>query len=73
MYIDCNDKKQRQAVFAFVRFTVDVTEKNHQAGATIHLDYLRKIEAVIERLEEIVEEQEERIAIMSDGGQHEMP
>ena len=68
MYIDCNVKAQREAVRNAVIMAVGKMKEKNLDTTEIKIELLEHIDAVIERLEEIVEEQEERIAIMSEGG-----
>ena len=67
MYIDCNVKAQREAVRNAVIMAVGKMKEKNLDTTEIKIEFLEHIDAVIERLEEIVEEQEERIAIMSEG------
>lgn len=67
MYIDCNDKKQRRSVFEKLKETIGNALDCKSTHITLPICRFEQIEAVMERLEEIVEEQEERIAIMSEG------
>lgn len=69
-YIDCNDKTQRKEMFGYVHSKISTAEKHGRCSSVIRLGWMKKIEAVMERQEEIIEEQEERIAIMSEGGWH---
>ena len=68
MGFDFNDKAQREAVHTFVHETVKQMKKRGQIGATIHIDSMDMIDQLIEYLENVVEDQEERIAIMTEGG-----
>lgn len=67
MYIDCNDKMQRRAVLDAVRIAVGKMKETNKETTEIKLELLVCIEAVMERQEEIIEDQEERIAIMEEG------
>ena len=61
--IDCNDKNVRKSVFNNLTKIIN-------GEASFSLDDMKDIEAVMERQEEIIEDQEERIAIMTEGGWH---
>ena len=67
VYIDCNDKKQRKEMVDYVYSKISAAEKFGRCSSVIRLGWMKKIGAVMERQEEIIEEQEKRIAIMSEG------
>ena len=64
MYIDCTQMEERKKVFADLKETVGKAIEIKATHITLPIDKFQKIEAVMEW-------QEERIAIMSEGGQHE--
>lgn len=70
VYIDCNDKTQRKEMVDYVHSKIRAAEKFGRCSSVIRLGWMKKIEAVMERQEEIIEELAERIAIMSEGGWH---
>ena len=70
VYIDCNDRTQRKEMVDYVHSKISAAEKFGRCSSVIRLGWMKKIEAVMERQEEIIEEQQERIAIMAEGGWH---
>lgn len=69
-YIDPNDKKQREMTFSALGKIISIAKEMGDPLVRINTELAAEIEAVMERQEEIIEDQEERIAIMSEGGWH---
>ena len=69
--IDPNNKQQREMVINAVSKTIGkVIRDNCDMNRAFHIEDMETIESVMKRQEEIIEEQEERISIMSEGGWH---
>ena len=68
VHIDPNDKKQREMVFNALGEIVSIAKEMGDPLVKINTKIAAEIEDVMKRQEEIIEEQEERIAVMPKGG-----
>ena len=66
--IDCNDKSQREWVLDLISKGVAKAHEPLHETLEIGLDGLQTLESLIKWYEKKIEDQEERIAIMSEGG-----
>lgn len=67
--IDSNNKQQRAMVINATSKTIGQVKRGEgDMNRAFHIEDMEVIESVMKRQEEIIEEQEERIAIMEEGG-----
>lgn len=63
-YIDPNDKKQREMAFNALGKVISIAKEMGDPLVRINTEIAAEIKAMMERQEEIIKEQEERIAKM---------